>query len=99
MSKRPLHWLLPGAFAPSNTELLYLKKDLIPLQESFKKVTCKVNFIHGDQDTWVPIENVAYGRKMLVNAQSVSVDTIASAGHLIPWKNKKDFVQLLLHLY
>lgn len=29
---RPLYWGLPGAFGPSNTELLYLKKDLVPLQ-------------------------------------------------------------------
>ena len=26
MNVKPLYWLLPGAFGPSNTELLYLKK-------------------------------------------------------------------------
>jgi len=31
MSYRPLSWFLPGAFQASNTELLYLKEDLIPL--------------------------------------------------------------------
>lgn len=98
MNNKPLYWLLPGAFAPSNTELLYLKSDLIPLRQSFRKVTCKVHFIHGDQDTWVPIENVAYGKKMLVNARGISVDTIMGAGHLIPWKNKTEFTQMLLHL-
>ncbi|MEO8404559.1 MAG: alpha/beta hydrolase [Chitinophagaceae bacterium] len=38
MNVRPLYWFLPGAFGPSNTELLYLKKDLIPLQNDFKKL-------------------------------------------------------------
>lgn len=99
MAVKPLYWLLPGAFAPSNTELLYLKKDLIPLQEQFKKITCKVHFIHGTNDTWVPIENISYGTKMLINAKSVTADTILGADHQIPWKNKKEFTSILLKLY
>lgn len=42
MNVQPMYWGLPGAFGPSNTELLYLKKDLQPLQNDFKKITCKV---------------------------------------------------------
>ncbi len=93
-----LYWLLPGAFAPSNDELLYLKKDLIPLQAEFKKVTCDVQFIHGDKDTWVPIENIAYGKKMLINAQSITSDTLQGADHLFPWKRTSEFKNLLLRL-
>lgn len=99
MDKKPLYWLLPGAFAPSNTELLYLKEDLIPLQQEFKKITCKVHFIHGDKDTWVPIDNIAYGKKMLVNAESVTADTLVGADHQIPWKNREAFTKVLLGLY
>jgi pimeloyl-ACP methyl ester carboxylesterase len=99
MHVKPLHWLLPGAFAPSNTELLYLKKDLAKLQGEFKKVTCKVHFIHGDKDTWVPIKNIAYGQKMLVNAQRITADTLVGADHQIPWKNKQEFTDMLLGLY
>jgi pimeloyl-ACP methyl ester carboxylesterase len=51
MNVKPLSWLLPGAFAPSNKELLYLKEDLIPLQASFSRVSSDVLFIHGDKDT------------------------------------------------
>ena len=98
MNVKPLYWLLPGAFAPSNTELLYLKKDLIPLQEEFRKITCNVYFIHGDKDDWVPIQNVQYGRSMMVNARSITIDTIFGAGHLFPWKNKEEFTRLLLKL-
>jgi pimeloyl-ACP methyl ester carboxylesterase len=35
LNKKPLHYLLPGAFAPSNKELLLLKDDLILLQSDF----------------------------------------------------------------
>lgn len=98
MNVKPLYWLLPGAFGPSNTELLYLKKDLIPLQNDFKKITCNVLFVHGDKDTWVPIENVAYGKKMMVNAASISVDTLHGADHQIPWKNRDQLIKILLKL-
>lgn len=99
MNVPPLYHFLPGAFAPSNTELLYLKKDLVPLQEQFKKITCNVHFIHGSKDTWVPIENVAYGIKMLTNAKKITSDTIFGADHMIPWKKQKEFTKLLLDLY
>ena len=99
MNVKPLYWLFPGALGPSNTELIYLKSDLVPLQQEFKKVTCKVHFIHGSKDRWVPIENVAYGKSMLINAQAVTIDTLAGAHHLIPWKNKKAFTNMLLGLY
>lgn len=99
MNVKPLYWTLPGAFGPSNKELLFLKDDLIPLQSAFSKIICHVLFIHGSKDTWVPIENVAYGKKMLINAKSISVDTIVGADHQIPWKNRERIIHDLLKLY
>lgn len=98
MNVRPFYWLLPGAFGPSNTELLYLKKDLIHLQNDFKKITCDVLFIHGDKDTWVPIQNIAYGKKMMVNVIKITSDTIKGADHQIPWKNFEELKNVLLAL-
>jgi len=99
MNVRPMYWALPGAFGPSNTELLYLKKDLVPLQDDFKKITCNILFVHGDADTWVPIKNIAYGKKMLVNAASITADTLHGADHQIPWKKMDELKQILLQLY
>ncbi len=99
MNVRPMYWALPGAFGPSNTELLYLKKDLLPLQNDFKNITCKVLFIHGDKDTWVPIENIAFGKKMMINATSIVADTIHGADHQIPWKRMDELKSILLNLY
>ena len=99
MNVKPFYWLLPGAFGPSNTELLYLKKDLITLQPAFKKITCDVLFVHGDKDTWVPIENIAYGQSMMQNATTIKADTIKNADHFIPWKNEARLKEILLNLY
>ena len=98
MNIKPLYWALPGAFGPSNTELLYLKKDLLLLQNDFAKITCHVLFVHGDKDTWVPIENVAYGKKMMTNASSIIIDTLKGANHQIPWKNRVALRDILLKL-
>lgn len=99
MNNKPFYWLLPGAFGPSNTELLYLKKDLITLQSEFKMITCDVLFVHGDKDTWVPIQNIAYGISMMTNATSLNADTIKNADHQIPWKNEDRLKEILLGLY
>jgi pimeloyl-ACP methyl ester carboxylesterase len=96
MHKKPLRYMMPGAFGPSNDELLYLKEDLIPLQQEFAKITCPVHFFHGDKDTWVPFENVNYGKKMMVNAASIKVDTFKGADHQIPWKRMEEHIQLFL---
>lgn len=99
MANRPLYWFLPGAFAPSNTEILYLKKDLVPLQNDFKNITCNVLFVHGDKDTWVPIGNIAYGKRMMTHAKSIASDTLFGAGHNIPWERTAEFKEILLNLY
>ncbi len=98
MNVRPFYWALPGAFGPSNTELLYLKKDLIPLKKDFTKITCNILFVHGDKDTWVPIKNIGYGKKMMINAASISADTLHGADHQIPWKNRDELKAILLGL-
>lgn len=95
---RGLNWLLPGAFRPSNTELLYLKKDLIPLQKDFANIRCDVRFVHGDRDTWVPIENVAFGQKMMINARSIRSDTLHGADHQVPWKRFEELKAILMDL-
>ncbi|RYG41318.1 MAG: alpha/beta hydrolase [Chitinophagaceae bacterium] len=95
MDKGALKLLLPGAFAPSNKELLYLKTDLVGLQREFSKITCRVNFYHGDKDSWVPIGNIAFGISLMTNARSVQSDTLKGAGHLIPWENQEEFLQYL----
>jgi pimeloyl-ACP methyl ester carboxylesterase len=84
MKTPPLNYLLPGAYRPSNTELVYLKKDLKELDKEWEKITCPVWIIHGDKDTYVPVANVNYAKKKLTKARSVEVKILAGADHFIP---------------
>ena len=95
----PMNYLIPGAFRPSNEELWYLKSDLVDLKADFSKIRCPVYFIHGSRDTWVPPGNIEYGRKLLVNAPSITVKLIDSANHFIPWTKFDEIRKVLLKLY
>ena len=92
----PFQYLLPGAFRPSNTEIWYLKKDLIPLVDQFAKITCKVWIVHGDKDNFVSVGNAEYAKKMLINAKSVHITILNGAPHFIPWEPWYKDVKLVL---
>jgi len=94
----PLQFLLPGAFRPSNEELVYLKKDLWETDKQWEKITCPVWIIHGDKDTFVPVDNVEYAKKKLTNAKTVEVKILKGARHFIPWEQYNDIKEVLLRL-
>jgi len=90
---------LPGAFAPSNTEIIWFKKDLYGLEKELPKVKSGVIFIHGDKDEWVPISNVQYGIEKMTRAAGFQSDTLKDERHMIPWKRFGDIKEILLGLY
>lgn len=93
-----LSYLLPGAFKPSNKELIFFKKDIITLQDKFALVKCKVIIVHGTQDPFVPVGNAIYAQSKLINADSVRLILIPGANHFIPWTKYQTIKQILLEL-
>lgn len=83
----PLNLLMPGAFRPSNKEIIYFKKELYRIDSGYHQLKLPVTFIHGEADKWVPVKNVDYGKKKLANNPAVHVQIIPGAGHFIPWEN------------
>ena len=83
----PLKILMPGAFRPSNDEIVYFKKDLYSLDTGYATVKMPVTFIHGDADKFVTVKNVEYGKKKLAANPHVKVIIIPAASHFIPWEH------------
>ena len=83
----PLKLLMPGAFRPSNDEIIYFKKDLYHIDTMYAALTMPVTFIHGDKDKFVTVKNVEYGKKKLANNPNVKVIIIPGANHFIPWEH------------
>ncbi|HEX5668355.1 MAG TPA: alpha/beta hydrolase [Chitinophagaceae bacterium] len=98
MEQMPFKYLLPGSFRPSNTELVYFKKDVISLVPDFVKVKCAVFLVHGDKDTWVPPGNVEYAKQKLVNASAVKIVMLPGGTHFIPWTKKKDITAAMVEM-
>ena len=98
LKETPFNYFLPGAFRPSNKELVYLKKDLKYLDKEWEKITCPVWIIHGDKDTFVPVGNVEYTKKKLTHAKSVEVKILPGARHFIPWEQYEDIKEVLNRL-
>lgn len=83
----PLKFLMPGAFRPSNDEIVYFKKELYQLDKGYASLQMPVTFIHGDKDKFVTVKNVDYGKKKLAHNTKVKVIIIPGAGHFIPWEH------------
>ena len=82
----PLKFLMPGAFRPSNDEIVCFKKELYKLDEGYGLLRMPVTFIHGDKDKFVTVKNVDYGKKKLEHNPGVKIILIPGAGHFIPWE-------------
>ncbi len=98
MEEFPLRNFLPGAFKPSNTELIYFKKDVINLEKEFEKVKCAVYLVHGEKDSWVPAGNVDYAIKKLVHASKIETVILSGGTHFIPWTRKKEITAELIRM-
>lgn len=94
-----MRYFMPGAFRPSNRELIFFKKDVYALQDKFAVVKSKVYIVHGSKDTFVPPGNAAYAAKKLVNASSVETTMIEGANHFIPWQHYDTIKKILMKLY
>ncbi|MBL7703385.1 MAG: alpha/beta hydrolase [Ferruginibacter sp.] len=82
----PLKILMPGAFRPSNDEIIYFKKDLYHIDTMYEAIKIPVTFIHGDKDKFVTVKNVEYGKNKLTHNVGVNAIIINGAGHFIPWE-------------
>lgn len=83
----PLKFLMPGAFRPSNDEIVYFKKELYKLDERYNRLQMPVTFIHGEKDRFVTVKNVDYGKRKLVHNPQLKVIIIPGAEHFIPWEH------------
>lgn len=94
----PLKWLMPGAFRPSNDEIVYFKKDLYRIDKRYGVLQMPVTFIHGDKDKFVTVKNVEYGKRKLKENPNVKAIIIPGASHFIPWQHYELIKQHLLSL-
>jgi pimeloyl-ACP methyl ester carboxylesterase len=82
----PLNYMVPGAFRPSNKELIYFKKEIKIMAASIKNIDCPLLVIHGSKDQFVPVANAAFIKE---NNAKADIRIIENANHFIPWQHEK----------
>ena len=93
-----LNPLVPGAFRPSNAELLDFKTYVQQMPALLQQVRCTTYVMHGTKDMFVPYANLAYADSNLINAPVVNLITLPGENHFIPWTKFDDFRQLFLYI-
>lgn len=95
---KPIRYLIPGAFRPSNDELWWLKDDLKIMKPELNKIISNVIIIHGTKDPLVPFSNMAFMKKEFVNAKKIITIPIENANHFIPWEHYEEIKKSLMNL-
>jgi pimeloyl-ACP methyl ester carboxylesterase len=85
--------VMPPALVSSNLELMPLEEELNKMLPLWKNIRVPCTIMHGKKDMLVPYENVAFFKKMLVNAPKKEVVTFEKENHFIPW-TKYDSVKM-----
>lgn len=93
-----IRWLLPPAAKVCNQEIMPLYKELEKMLPLWKNIHCPVTMVHGTKDNLVPVGNVDFAKKMLVNSPLVVVDTLKDQNHFILWSHQDRIVDRIIEL-
>ncbi|MCB9344105.1 MAG: alpha/beta hydrolase [Saprospiraceae bacterium] len=97
--KKPFRWLIPKSMWTSNAEIIPLENELTEMLPMWEKVTCPVTLVHAKNDALVPVANIDFAQKMLVNSSHVQVELLQKGNHFILW-TRVDLIRkiILQHL-
>ena len=93
-----IRWMLPAAARVCNQEILPLPEELEKMLPLWEKVTCPVILVHGTEDKLVPVGNVDFAKKMLVNSGQIIMDTLSGENHFILWSHQERIVDRIIEL-
>ncbi len=93
-----IRWMLPPAARVCNQEILPLPEELEKMLPLWKKISCPAILIHGTKDNLVPVGNVDFAKRMLVNSNQIVVDTLSGENHFILWSHQGKIVDRIIEL-
>lgn len=90
-------WFVPKAFQVAEQEKLAHAAELEQMKNDWPKLKIPVIHMHGDKDNLVPIENLAFSKKV-ISQNYLTPIVVENGGHLLPWKNYELVQQHILNL-
>lgn len=89
---RLIRWAVPESLVVTNQEIMALQQELTTMLPQWATLRQRVSIVHGEKDDLVPVANVDFAVKQLVNAASVEVIRLPMSNHFLPW-NQTELVK------
>ena len=90
-------WVTPTDFWVSNEEIVPLKEELEQMMPHWQNIKIPCIVIHGTKDTFVPVENAAFAKKMIADSL-VTIKYLEGVHHFIPWTHASIIVDAINEL-
>ncbi len=90
-------FVTPTDFWVSNEEIVPLKEELAEMVPLWSEITIPCIVIHGTNDTFVPVENADFAKKMITDSL-ISVNYLEGVHHFIPWTHASHIVEAIQEL-
>ncbi len=84
----------PTDFWVSNEEIVPLKAELNAMLPLWSEINIPCIVIHGTKDTFVPVENADFARKMIADSL-IKVQYLEGVHHFIPWTHTSVIVNAI----
>lgn len=89
---QPNETKMASNYQNSNAEIKAAESETRALAKRLDRITCPVRILHGDADDLVPVENVGFMKRALVNSSSVEVTILPGERHGIH-KTREDLIR------
>jgi len=83
----PFRWLTPSSLKVATDEKYSHVDELKKMLPDYKKLCIPVIYIHGDEDSLVPFENLAFAEKS-IDSNCLKLIALAGEDHFLPWSQE-----------
>ena len=92
-----IRWLVPKALRVSADEKNSHIEELRNIEPGYNSISTPIYHIHGDADSLVPYENMAYSRSK-IDEKYLQTVALHNADHFLPWSHHEMIVKKILEI-
>lgn len=92
---QPTRWLTPKALKVAADEKTTHIDELMKMMEHYQQIEVPICHIHGDKDSLVPFENLAFSEQQ-INNEFLEVVQLENVDHFLPWSHREYIIDKIL---
>jgi len=95
--KQPIRWLTPPALRVAADEKMTHIMELRKIELDYDKIKTRICHIHGNKDSLVPFENLAFSMEN-INPEYLETVTLENVDHFLPWSHHELIVKKIIEM-